>query len=225
MASPPADGLILAVFRLTFGGLLLIWTHVVYVPVLVHLERPASFIARRSAPTPSAEDVYWLGIDLYKLLMTFLTLAAYTLVWASQQAGCYGKLVAGMAGAFVLLRLVEYIATVGLYFFSRPPGESLVSFRPVANAFWSYGEIALIFGVLYAALGTIDPEAIMSSSCETPNDTYLGSLYFSFVTIATIGYGDFAPQANLARCLTMVESVVGLVLVVAIIQKALSRTP
>ena len=38
----------------------------------------------------------------------------------------------------------------------------------------------------------------------------LDSLYFSAVTFATLGYGDFAPVTFYAKLLTVVEAILGL---------------
>lgn len=53
------------------------------------------------------------------------------------------------------------------------------------------------------------------------------SIYFSFVTGLTIGYGDFAPKALFSRALTIVIGLCGMLLtalVAAIAVKALTTT-
>jgi hypothetical protein len=53
------------------------------------------------------------------------------------------------------------------------------------------------------------------------------SIYFSFITGLTIGYGDFAPKTLLARALAVLIGVCGLLLtalVAAIAVKALTAT-
>lgn len=53
------------------------------------------------------------------------------------------------------------------------------------------------------------------------------SIYFSFVTGLTIGYGDFAPKTLLARCLAILIGLCGMLftaLVAAIAVKALTAT-
>jgi len=43
--------------------------------------------------------------------------------------------------------------------------------------------------------------------------TYVQSIYFSVVTITTLGYGDITPQTEMARVLTAIESIVGIILI------------
>ena len=44
-------------------------------------------------------------------------------------------------------------------------------------------------------------------------DTYFRMLYFSTVTITTLGYGDILPISNLARIMVSIESIVGIVVI------------
>ena len=41
--------------------------------------------------------------------------------------------------------------------------------------------------------------------------TIVESVYFSTVTITTLGYGDITPQTEMARILTATESIIGIV--------------
>lgn len=45
---------------------------------------------------------------------------------------------------------------------------------------------------------------------------FIDSLYFAMVTIATVGYGDFAPQTTLGRLFTVGYIVIGIGLFVAL---------
>lgn len=45
--------------------------------------------------------------------------------------------------------------------------------------------------------------------------SYLDSVYFSVITIATVGYGDFSPQTNLGKVFTIGYIFIGLGLFVA----------
>jgi hypothetical protein len=48
-------------------------------------------------------------------------------------------------------------------------------------------------------------------------------MYFSFVTLATLGYGDILPHAELARMLAVIEAVVGQFYVAVIVAVLVSR--
>jgi hypothetical protein len=70
----------------------------------------------------------------------------------------------------------------------------------------SYFEIAVCYASLYLAL----PE----NSFGHPPATGFESLYFSWITITTTGFGDITPLNVLARCLCMTEIGIGLLLIV-----------
>ena len=42
-----------------------------------------------------------------------------------------------------------------------------------------------------------------------PGSTWLGAIYYSFVTLATLGYGDIVPRSEVARGLAIMEAVAG----------------
>lgn len=47
--------------------------------------------------------------------------------------------------------------------------------------------------------------------------TWLDSLYFSVITLTTIGFGDFAPQTDIGKAFTIVYIVIGVGLILAFI--------
>jgi uncharacterized membrane protein len=48
-----------------------------------------------------------------------------------------------------------------------------------------------------------------AAGARPPHLLQLDLLYFSFVTLATVGYGDILPTSETARMLAMIEAVVG----------------
>lgn len=60
-----------------------------------------------------------------------------------------------------------------------------------------------IFGILYWLNPTFWPEPL----------TFIQSIYFSVITITTLGYGDISPVTETARILSAVEALSGIVLI------------
>ena len=68
----------------------------------------------------------------------------------------------------------------------------------------------LIAAVLLLVAGTV---IFMFVEGFSPIDSF----YFSFITLATIGYGDLAPTTDLGKLLTVAYSVAGLGIMAALI--------
>lgn len=67
----------------------------------------------------------------------------------------------------------------------------------------------LSFGVLYWALERAWPGSLNYSGGMVNNFSEADGIYFSFVTLATLGYGDFVPKTEVARGLAILEAVAG----------------
>ena len=63
----------------------------------------------------------------------------------------------------------------------------------------------LFFGVIYSAIEFISPGSIKGPDALTGSS----ATYYSFVTLATLGYGDFLPRSELARGVATVEVIGG----------------
>jgi hypothetical protein len=48
-------------------------------------------------------------------------------------------------------------------------------------------------------------------------------LYFSFVTLATLGYGDYTPAGNLGHTLAVLEALIGQLYLVTVLALLVSR--
>ena len=74
--------------------------------------------------------------------------------------------------------------------------------------------MGIIWTLLYSAVDTAFPGSFSSpaaqkrpSRCRRPDRGTLG--YYSFITLATVGYGDVTPTTPLARTLAWIEAVTG----------------
>jgi Ion channel len=84
----------------------------------------------------------------------------------------------------------------------------------------AYLLVGLIFGVSYAMLDLVAPSSFGST---TASDLSVGrGIYFSFVTIATLGYGDIVPLSDLARGLAVLEAVAGQMYMAVLVARLVS---
>jgi voltage-gated potassium channel len=73
--------------------------------------------------------------------------------------------------------------------------------------------VYMLFGVIwcfiYATLDHFQPDSILSSSGHLIFDDLSKYLYFSFVTLTTLGYGDISPSTKLAQSWVILQAVIG----------------
>jgi voltage-gated potassium channel len=70
--------------------------------------------------------------------------------------------------------------------------------------------IGLVFAFSYATIAFFDPSAFVGKFMDQPLRGQLnGFIYFSFVTLTTLGYGDLTPNNTFVGTLTYMEALIG----------------
>jgi len=88
------------------------------------------------------------------------------------------------------------------------PGQ--VTFHRVVGAVFLYLSTGLIFVSLYCFVGLLAPKAFVGLDPIKDNFALAGNLiYFSFVTLTSVGYGDIVPLHPFARSFANVEAIIG----------------
>jgi hypothetical protein len=87
--------------------------------------------------------------------------------------------------------------------------------------------LGLSFGFAFVAVGEIGSRPFFASQERGTLSDYM---YFSFVTLATLGYGDLTPQGGIGRALAVTEGLIGQIYLVTAVAALVSnigraRTP
>lgn len=102
-------------------------------------------------------------------------------------------------------------------------GRREVTADTLAGAACVYLLLGLTWTLLYAVLEALAPGAIAVASPTAPgagDPPRLGDLlYFSFVTLTTLGYGDVAPVTSQARSLAILEATTGVLYLAILIAR------
>jgi len=95
-----------------------------------------------------------------------------------------------------------------------------ITFHRIQGAMASYLLLGVIWAHAYALLVQLRPGAFSGpvSAADGPR----AFLYFSFVTLATVGYGDVLPVHPVARSLAMLEAVTGSLYLTTVIARLVS---
>jgi hypothetical protein len=105
-----------------------------------------------------------------------------------------------------------------------------ISVDAIAGALCGYLLVGVAFGHVYCLVDDALPGSFRGAEGLTDRGhQHFRLTYFSFVTLATVGYGDITPVSGPARSLAVVEAVTGqfylAVLVAALIGKRVSQPP
>jgi len=87
--------------------------------------------------------------------------------------------------------------------------SSAISIEHLYAGLSAYLLVGVFLGVLYWALEEAWPASIVVNS-QTPQPfSVIEGIYFSFITLATVGYGDIVPGSDVVRGLAVVEAMAG----------------
>lgn len=105
---------------------------------------------------------------------------------------------------------------------STPPiknvEQEFVIYRPIRSLFMmdvirdQDSRPVLVYALLTLLLGMVAYHFLEGWS-------YLDSLYFSVISLATIGYGDFTPTTEIGRAFTIVYVINGIVILLALFDR------
>jgi hypothetical protein len=85
-----------------------------------------------------------------------------------------------------------------------------VNYHRVIGAILLYLDIGVVFVALFCFVALLVPNAFNGLGPLQDNLSVAGNLiYFSFVTLTTVGYGDIVPVHPVARGLANVEAIIG----------------
>lgn len=116
---------------------------------------------------------------------------------------------ARIAHGLAMIPLLVLLATGLLRFvYARRQLDADGIFATVA----AYLLVAFLFAQVYVILATVDPasfHAPVPLGERNPHQVQADLIYYSLVTLATVGYGDILPASDTARTLAVIEATVG----------------
>ena len=145
-----------------------------------------------------------IAVEFYVFFKTALPLAFLL-------TGLYSNIAVVIITYYLLSETIFYIAT--LIFVSDVFAKPRSYRRSVLLLFLNYIEIVFDFSVIYGGLSLLKEKA----------HSVIDFIYFSFITSATIGFGDIYPTTTFGKVMVMFQSVIFLVFVVLFLNFFSSR--
>lgn len=182
-------------------------------------------------PVPPALITLYAAVPMLGvLLLTTRTwaVAAFVLLVASNAAVFFSPSLAGEQGIMqwpgkllVIYYGVIMVALVRVIFLGH---------RPVRDRVYGGVAVFLLFGVtcaiFYRQMLAMDPSALRAGTAVPgghPPHNFNDCIYFSFVTLATIGFGDVVPGNAMVRSLATIEGLIGVLYPAVLLARLVSR--
>jgi len=125
---------------------------------------------------------------------------------------------AARAANALLLAAGPPAVAIGVIRNLRAAGE--VRLDAVLGVLSLYMLIGMAFGFLYGAIDQLGGDPFFSNRKPA---TVAHCLYFSFTTLATVGYGDFVARSDLGHTLAVSEALIGQIYLVTVVSLIVSN--
>lgn len=147
------------------------------------------------------------GVPGRRLRTALMLLAAVAMALRAAPPSTVG---AGLAtGALVVNTVLALVATASAIRFALR--ERVITAEHIYAALSAYLLAGLVFGVTHWTVESVFPGSYgeIGAGGAPVRFSLTTALYYSFVTLATLGYGDVVPKTDVARGIAVVEAVIG----------------
>ncbi len=169
----------------------------------------------------SAPDGPWAQLLITVVLATSLSIAMLASgVRRKVVRAWLGVAVLGV-GASIFIALTQEPRAAGGYLAVTSLLLTLVTMGTLARRLWRHAEISVLtvlgalciyvllglsFAFVFEAVGNLGSQPFFASQETATRSDYM---YFSFITMASVGYGDLTPQGGVGRALAVTEGLLG----------------
>ncbi|HEX7309856.1 MAG TPA: potassium channel family protein [Gaiellaceae bacterium] len=124
-----------------------------------------------------------------------------------------------LTGAVGLLSGLLTVATIAAIVLGVAD-QSEVNAQSVTGAICVYLLFGMLFMFLYGVVATLGSGPFFAQGTDGTRSI---RLYFSYVTLATLGYGDYTPAGGIGRTLAITEAIFGQLYLVTVVAVLVSR--
>ncbi|MCB0696888.1 MAG: hypothetical protein KDC07_05965 [Chitinophagaceae bacterium] len=102
-----------------------------------------------------------------------------------------------------------YFLLITIEVFRQIAVARTIDFNMVAGSFCGFIMLAMVGSFILTIIEVVNPGAFSGINTNSFNETFQDLIYYSFVSILTIGYGDILPVSQTARKASMLLGIVG----------------
>lgn len=169
------------------------------------------------------------GISLLinrKSLLVFMTTLAILILIGILIAGKYETIT-----PLLIVLLIEFIffAVIFINLLNYIFQHQEVTLNSLYTAITSYLILGILFAIFYTFAAMISPEIFHYTSSTKPileiyphPEFFSEALYFSFVTLGTLGYGDLVPVFGPIKMIASLEAIIGQLYIAILIARLVS---
>ena len=117
---------------------------------------------------------------------------------------------------YTLLFSMLFFSLLCLFLLSAVLGTDRITRDTIFGAIGIYLTLGITWALSYQFVDTLIPGALQNVHSET------AYLYFSFVTLTTLGYGDITPLIPVTESMAMFEAVIGQLYIAVLIARLVS---
>lgn len=109
-----------------------------------------------------------------------------------------------------MLSILLFLILMTLFVIGTVASRKEITVDSLLGAICGYLLLGLTFSVIYLLIYYFDPAAFIDHRISVSNRDHIQQfIYYSFVTLTTLGYGDILPVSDFARTFSWLEAVTG----------------
>ena len=152
-----------------------------------------------------------LGVGVFSLrgsgrvfsIAMFFAIAGIIISFAAMQTSSHSLIYASF------LSIMGFLLTAIYFTFKRVATDSEISVNRIVGAIAVYLLLGVLWAIAYTLVELFWPNSITGFEVSAGVEWDSEWLYFSFVTMTTLGYGDIAPVSAIARALAYMQAIFG----------------
>jgi hypothetical protein len=150
-----------------------------------------------------------IGVEVYVLFKLFLPIIFFELHWTT-------NIFVAVISGYLAIETVLYLTS--LIFLSDVYTSPISYKRSLVTLFINYFEICLNYSVIYWYCNFANPNFFNEKLTDG-----IQAVYFSFVTSATVGYGDIFPKTALGQYMVISQIIIFLIFIALFLNSVVSK--